>query len=39
MIADIKAPTDAGAAQLADKAENGAHVDVRAAQGQAQHAT
>jgi membrane protein len=39
VIADIKAPTDAGAAQLADQAENGAHVDVRAAQAQAQHAT
>jgi membrane protein len=39
VIADIKAPTDAGAAQLADEAENGAHVDVREAQAHAQHAT
>jgi membrane protein len=39
VIADIKAPHDAGAAQLADAAENGAHVDVRTAQAQVQHAT
>jgi membrane protein len=39
VIADIKAPTDAGAAQLADESENGAHVDVRAAHAHAQHAT
>jgi membrane protein len=39
VIADIKAPTDAGAAQLADEAEHGAHVDVRTAQAQVQHAT
>ena len=39
VIADIKAPHDAGAAQLADEAENGAHVDARAAQAQAAHAT
>jgi membrane protein len=39
VIADIEAPHDAGAAQLADEAENGAHVDVRAAQAQVSHAT
>ena len=39
VIADIEAPHDAGAAQLADEAENGVHVDARAAQAQVQHAT
>jgi membrane protein len=39
VIADIKAPTDAGAAQLADESEKGVHVDARAAQAQVSHAT
>jgi membrane protein len=39
VIADIEAPHDAGAAQLADASENGVHVDARAAQAQVQHAT
>jgi uncharacterized BrkB/YihY/UPF0761 family membrane protein len=39
VIADIAAPHDAAAAQLADQAEKGPHVDVRAAQAQVQHAT
>jgi membrane protein len=39
VLADIKAPEDPAAAQLADKGENGAHVDVRKAHAQAAHAT
>lgn len=39
VLADIKAPHDSAAAQLADETEMGAHVDVRAAQAQVQHAT
>jgi YihY family inner membrane protein len=39
VLADIKSPHDAAAAQLADETEMGAHVDVRAAQAQVQHAT
>jgi membrane protein len=39
VIADIKAPTDAGAAQLADESEKGVHIDARAAQAQVSHAT
>jgi membrane protein len=38
VLADIKAPQDPAAAQLADPAENGAHIDLRKASAQAQHA-
>jgi membrane protein len=39
VLADIRAPEDPAAAQLADAGEKGAHVDVRKAHAQAQHAT
>lgn len=39
VLADIKAPQDPAAAQLADPTEKGRHVDARQVQAQAQHAT
>ena|SRR5690242_6624512 len=39
VLADIRAPEDPAAAQLADAGEKGAHVDVRNAHAQAQNAT
>lgn len=38
VLADLKAPEDPAAAQLADPAEKGAHVDLRKASASAQHA-
>jgi membrane protein len=38
VLADLKAPEDPAAAQLADPGEKGAHVDLRKASAQAQHA-
>jgi membrane protein len=38
VLADLKAPHDAAAAQLADHGEKGAHVDLRKASAQAHHA-
>jgi membrane protein len=39
VLADIKAPENPAAAQLADPTENGRHADVRTAHAQAHHAT
>lgn len=39
VIADLKAPEDPAAAQLADSSEKGPHADLRGARAQAQHAT
>lgn len=38
VIADVRKHSDSGAAQLADPGEKGAHVDLRKASAQAQHA-
>jgi membrane protein len=39
VLADLKAPDDSAAAQLADPSEKGRHTDVRKARSEAQHAT